>query len=409
MRYMRFQYSAVALAIYLLTWRAGLIQAQDRSATPRPENGSMSGVIELENGDPAKTRGWLYTDTTWSTGNGTSSEMKTQGRFKDKFAFQIHPGTVWIKYFAEGYAPAWIGPLDVAPGAKLENLKLVLKPGKAALLQIVSEDGKPVPRAKIMSLPFVGDNSNGPVLPLDADDKGECRLEHLADAPYTVRVTAPGYEPRRVVNQPIKIDEPNVITMTPSLIASGVVFTADGKPATGAKICFRHERATNATTNGGSYGMGEVIATTDDEGRFKLDQLVRGSEYLYVVEGADKSRMIVRTVRAGVEGVQIRLPKDQNLQVKLVGDISQLPMRKGRRFISVRQEFKMDVDGGIYADQIGEDAPVTPTDDGGVAEYVGLLSGAAVQITAGPQQATAEVVANGRPDVTIRLDDRATK
>jgi hypothetical protein len=401
----------IVLAVVCVISSSREAGAQEPEANPAL--GVISGTISLEDGTPSKTKGSLHSElrSTAEPGNpnSVSHSSASEGEFRDKFSVRLKPGTVWLKFFVKGYAPACIGPFEISAGQTIETAKIVLSPGVQRKVRVVSADGKPVPRAKILALPWLGPNSNGPNVPSETNERGEYLFEHLADAPHSLHITAPGHEPFRVEKQLFSDKEVTELRLTPSLPATGLVLNPDNTPAKDARILFRCEIPIDGTMQASGYGFGEELATTDAAGRFTLDSLTRGSTYLFIVESTDKQRIAVRTLRAGLEGVQVRLPKDQNLRVKLIGDISSLPKRKNGPFIGVRQRLTLEgptTKPGLpvsRGDLIGEDATVTPTEDGGGVDYTGLLSGA-VEINVAGKQQTFNVVDNGLTEVTIDLD-----
>jgi hypothetical protein len=399
---------AAIIAIGLGSSRVHVARGQEET----PARGVVSGTITLEDGSPSKTKGLMLCElkeaTTPGQQNG-STYSETEGPFKDKFSVKLRPGTAWLKLFADGYAPTAIGPLEIAPGQKIDSARFVLTKGVRRLVRVVSGDDKPVAGAKISAFPVFGPNHNGPNVPVQTNERGEIALEHLADVPYAFLIAARGHEPFRVESQTLEVKGATVFKLTPSQPVTGIVLNADNSPAAGAKVLFRCELRADGSTEFRSYGYGEEFAVTDKAGHFSLDTLATGSVYLFIIESAEKQRVAARTFHPGLEGVQIRLPKEQNLRVKLVGDLSRLQKRKDNRFINVRQRLTIEQKNGDEVvkrskDLIGVDANVTPTADGGVVDYPGLVSGT-VEINAGDERQTFDVVENGLTEVTIELDE----
>jgi len=393
-------------------------QAANDQGEPRPEANkadsdaataakgapaTLSGDIVLEDGSPANVKGWLYYEVTTQS----SSNLGTVDQFTDKFKVQLMPGTVWLKYWAEGYAPAWVGPLDVKSGQVLDDVRLVLTEGSPATVRVKNEAGEPIARATLQPLLRVNSTGSDPTSKYVTDERGELTLEHLAAAKYELRVTAPGYEPapQEIVAAKAGFEGivPSfVVTMKRSQPTAGVVLNADGSPAKGALVRFRIDASEGHSQSGGPP-FGEVAAIADDEGRFTLDQLARGHDYLFLVETADKSREVMQPIVAGMKDVEVKLSPRRDLKGQVHGDLSKLPERGGQRFIGVRQriEFK-GANGHQYSDLIGEDVFVTPTDEGGEFTYEGLVD-APVEVTAGETTATIEVADSGATPVVVEL------
>lgn len=373
--------------------------AEDDAATPA--KATISGRIVLEDGSPATSRGWLYSETMLASEGGTSHAFKTEGQFTDRFSIDVPAGTVWLKYFGNDFAPAWVGPLEVDAGEARQDVTIEISSGFSSPIRVRDESGAAVAGAMLIAHPLIGDSSDGPNFKKTTDERGEHVLEHVANTYYTFRVTAPGYEPLQTEPIALAPGEPATLTMQKSLPTTGIVLGADGSPAAGAKIRFRYEAVPNGTDRGASYGFGEVWATTDEAGRFTLDQLTRTSRYLFVVETADNARVVVRDIRAGQEDVRIDVPERRDLLVGIVGSLDELPKRNGKPFISVRQVISIDEKNLRHTDLIGEDTYVTPTDDGGVAHYEGLVEGT-VRVTAGKEKQTVEVADAGLTEVMFQ-------
>jgi hypothetical protein len=134
-----------------------------------------------------------------------------------------------------------------------------------------------------------------------------------------------------------------------------------------------------------------------------LDQLAAGHVYSFLVETADKSREMMGPIVAGMENVEVRLAARRDLAGRVIGDLSKLPERNGRRFVGVRQRVEFEgVNGPRYSDLIGEDAYVTPTDEGGVFTYEGLVD-APVEVAAGETTQKFEVAESGVTPVVVEV------
>lgn len=353
---------------------------------------TITGRIVLEDGSPATTKGWLYSDSTLETNSSTSSQSSTEGSYTDSFDIEVPAGTVWLTYFPDGYAPAWVGPLELQPGQHRDDITLTLKPGFSELVRVTNEQGEPVADATLHVHPEINGSADGPIRKHTTDEKGEFLLEHLADTRYSLNITAPGYEPLRT--QPLRVEAGE--TLRPSLTRSqpgtGVVRFADGTPAPNTKIRAISEFCPQGPNqhfgNAGEGFWGSPWAETDSSGRFELDQLTTGSSYLFVVEAADSNRLIIRDLKAGQKNVQIVLPERRDLVVKIKGDLRQLKTGRDKPFVAVRQPVKVRISDHAHGSLIGADVTIEPIEGdpkrGGMAIFRGL--GAEQDPDAGPQQ-----------------------
>jgi hypothetical protein len=196
--------------------------------------------------------------------------------------------------------------------------------------------------------------------------------------------------------------------MTRAEPTTGVVLNADGTPAQNAKFLLQYESRSFGPHSSTSYfHNARVMATTDGSGRFTLDQLASSAQYLFVVETADSARMLVHDLRAGLQDVELQAPERQDLHVRIIGDLSRLQKRKGKPFIMVRQDVEVEKNSRHTA-LIGEDVFVTPTEEGGTAEYLGLVPGT-VTVTAGNHYETFDVADAGTTEVTVRLGKQSDR
>ena len=383
-------------------WRTEAQTAEDKVETSGQDSvgpqtpATISGKIVLEDGTPSTVKGWLHTDSMYSTGpHSMMSSLKTEGHFTDTFSCEVHPGTVWLKHFPGKngkYAPAWVGPLELKPGQRLDDVTIVLKPGFSQLVKLTNEQGEPVADATLVAHPVIDGSNNGPNFEKKTDAKGEYLLEHLADTRYTLSITAPGYQPLRTA--PLRVEPGEVLrpTMIRSRLGTGVVRFADGTPAPGSKLYCKHEIRENGTQNSYSSNYGELFTTCDASGRFSLDQLATGSHYLFLVEAVDGARGIVTDLRAGLKDVQIVLPQRRDLFVKIKGDISSLPKRRGKPYVKVQQRIDFQPTKVMQAGElISGYATIEPTDKGGTAIFRGL----AVDLSENAESQKVEVLLGG--------------
>ncbi len=363
---------------------------------PKPDRNAkatISGRIVLADGTPAKTPGWLYYDLS----NPGNSTIGTDDRYTDAFSISLRPGTVWLRYFADGYAPAWLGPFELQAGEHIEDVNFVLENGYQATLHIRDETGEAIPGVTVMRTPIIAGNANGPAVPLTADADGRLVLDHLASTPYDLTLTAPGYQPLRIKERTLQADESVPLVMKACRLASGVIRTTDGKTAAGAVLRFRVETAPGMIY----FQNGQVMATADEQGRFVLNQLSDDTRALFLVETTDGAKLMVPDIVPGQANIEITVPPRRDFRVHLVGDLGRLPVRKGKPYIGLRQRYKFRPAGGNDAeDLIRSDAFVTPTPEGGIAEFKGLIQGDVALTTTGARTKSFEL-AEGQEELTV--------
>ncbi|WP_339734251.1 M56 family metallopeptidase [uncultured Gimesia sp.] len=351
------------------------------TATDSPasvENAVVSGRIVLEDGSPATTTGYLYYKS--------KSRQSTVGQFVDQFSTKSPPGTIWLRYFPEGYSPVLVGPLKIKLGEQRDDIRIVLKPGFSHLLRMQNQKEELISGATVVVHPAWNGNVQGPVQKQMVNAKGELLLEHLADTNYSIKVTAPGYEPFHARSQDLRSQKKTTLTLTPSQKTTGVVQDTAGKPLANARLFLKHEITNEGRSlvyAGSKNGFwGELIATTDEQGRFGLDQLTKDSHYLCIVEAENGARAIIHDLQAG-QHTSIVVSERRDLIVNISGDLSKLPQRRGKPFVSVRQGVDFHpIPDSRFGEQIGADTPVEVTDDGATAIFRGL----AVDLKAGNEK-----------------------
>ncbi len=362
---------------------------------PSDDRATISGRIVMEEGTPATVAGWLYSETQAES----HSWVSTEGHYTDSFSIATHAGTIWLKYFAGGFAPAWAGPLEVAAGAERNDVELVLRAGHSASVQVVDEQGAAVAGARFVAHPLIGESVSGPRIELSTDERGFVELTHLADLPYAMGVEAPGFQPLGAEVQLIEPEKTVQLVMRAVRPATGIVRDAEGAPVAGAQfICRVVTRQGNAL-----YLSSMPMATTDAEGRFQLDQLADDAYYGFVIVAPDNGRLVVNDLAAGVEGAVYDMPARRDLRGQVRGDLGRLHHRDGKPFVIVRQRIVFRWPERNYSDLLGEDMFVTPTDGGSEFVYRGLVDGE-VEVIAGDRTLEFDVAEEGDTDVVMELE-----
>lgn len=163
--------------------------------------------------------------------------------------------------------------------------------------------------------------------------------------------------------------------MRRSKITSGIVRNVAGAPAVGATLRAPVEVAEGwvGFLNGDNPGDGgELVATTDEQGRFVLDQLSGDLRRLFIVETTDGARAIVRNLECGQQNVEITVPERRDVIIRINGDFSRLPEGRRSRVVNVGQDIDFDTAIGNARCLVGGDATIEATGNGGIAVFRGL-------------------------------------
>ena len=396
---------------------------EETTATPkaatRAEDAmvTISGRILLEDGSPATAVGQM----SYEARQNNNTNSGSVGQFSDCFSMTLPAGTISISHFADGFAPAWTEQFETKPGEVRDDLTIVLKLGTAKRIRVSNEDGKPISGATVLALPVRHGSHNGPVDKKTTDEKGELLLEHLAESPYWFRIEAKGYQTLRANSVDVSSDGVLEQILIRSEIASGVIYNADGSPAAGAKLLANVEVFENGDSNNigdpSDAFWGASFATTNSEGRFKLDQLSSTSHYLFIIQTADGARAVISDIRAGQRDLKITVPKRLDLKVTVKGDASEIRQRQGKPFLSVRQ--RVDLRSGdrqLYGALMGGDAFIEVSETGGTAVFHGLAvdlnpdaPAQMVEISLGYDKDLSQTVPmnlNGETEVTFELSSK---
>lgn len=129
---------------------------------------------------------------------------------------------------------------------------------------VMNSDGQPLPGAKIEMFSLESLDAartrllsttpeRKPLATGEADAKGKFTLDSPKDPVVLLRVSAKGYAPDMVRIE--RDEDVGAVALAPAEMKSGRI-TANGKPVAGAKVVWS--------------GAGEVIATTDEQGRYSV-------------------------------------------------------------------------------------------------------------------------------------------
>ncbi len=340
---------------------------------PAEEKVSVSGRIVGPDGAPATTKGWMY----YHSESASGARLFSSAYDKDEFELQSVAGESFIALYPTRFAPIWTTKMNLNAGDIVEGIVLKLERGFETTAQIRTADGAPIAGAVLIASPLIHGSTQGPNFPLHADESGEVSLKHLADTKYSFRVEEARFEPLRTEPMTVPPNTPLVLTMQAAKPTTGVVLHSDGTPADGAKLRILKEITQgqgNVRYTGQSGGFpGRVVAVTDDQGRFLLDQLSTGSRYLSIIEGPDRSRLLYRDFQIGQSELTIQLPKRRDLRIELRGDLAPYFREGDTRYVNVRQSVSLNSPTGNLTDLVGDRAPIEPNSTGGTAIYRGLV------------------------------------
>jgi len=159
------------------------------------------------------------------------------------------------------------------------------------------------------------------------DEHGRAIAANVAeDIEYRLQLSGSGYQPQLTSNRRLSPDKLLKLTIRRAVPASGTVKTEDGQPVAGVKI--RDFLRSRPRSTYSARMRGRVLATTNLEGQFKLDQLEDGSTYHLLVEHPDFVPAILAGVHPGDTGLCAKLVAGVEVEVvvdDLTGNLAQRP------------------------------------------------------------------------------------
>lgn len=357
---------------------------------------TFSGTIRTEDGGPLPQRMW----GTRQTRSGRSTAISSIGDLDPKFKITAKPGVTWIIVHSEEYAAGVAGPFDGRSGKSFDEVEIVLTKGFPVEFTVQDEAGSPVAGATVIAGYIVGSGSSH-AQKGESDAQGKGVLPHALEGDHFVTAKAPGYQDTGSTRMKVKRGERLAIGMRKALSVTGQVVTADGTPIAGAVL---QEFVTVGGGGGSSHNHGPYggkLATTDEEGRFTLDQLVSDNIYHLLVSHAEHGKRVHQGVRPGEQGLQVVLGPDITLEGTLQGDLSKLPQRRGEPYLRFRQEVPVGPEN--IRGWNGDEVMVERTETGGKFTLSGLLP-AETTLTAGEHQVTVDLI-EPTSQVTIDLNE----
>lgn len=208
--------------------------------------------------------------------------------------------------------------------AGAEPVTVSLDPTRTLTGTVVSPRGSPVPEAVVIveeSLPV--ELSGGQVadagLPISigrTDDDGEFRIEDVSGDSVNLQVRANGWQDwdRRVHPWGEEGDGSVEVVLQPAAVVEGSVFGPDGEPAVGAEV---REWAPELPEGAISYRR--PLATTDGDGRYRIDDLAPGPARLEARHPASGRAVRELEAQSGENVLDFQLEGGQRVTGRVVG------------------------------------------------------------------------------------------
>ena len=252
------------------------------------------------------------------------------GQFSHRNSF----GTIFVSVSAPGYAPACVGPYQMDPGQVKDDIEIVLEKGYPASIQIIdAETQQPVPEVEMTGGYLFRPGGYHHTIHLTTDENGIAVIENAADFNVTLKAQAEGYQQTSFEDQILLKNEIIVLEMQKAESAEGIVLSeSSGQPVAGAVIRIQQSMGKNSM----SWGRDQagILATTDDQGRFVLDQLNEETTYVFSVKADGYAYGFTDEISPGQKDIQIRLRDEIVIPGRVTGPLDKLPIRDGKPYVS---------------------------------------------------------------------------
>lgn len=291
----------------------------------------ISGTVQTEDGSPLTSDiTVLLTYRLPHTGNIIHPISITNGRFN----LRMPSGIFVISARMEGYAPAVIGPRELAAGESWSDAALVLRRGTSAEVRVMDEDGAPIPGVNIVAASFKEAVLVREWL-VQTDAEGLALLENIQrDHEHRLQFLAIGFQHLQV-KRSIKPGETLSVNLQQARAIKGQVTDRDtGAGVHSARICLMpSEGAVEFPCLAvPSYRNYPVIATTDAEGRFELGSLRNDTGYDLGIFADGHAPGFKLGVRTGQQDISFKLGPPLLVKGLVIG-YEMLPKKDGKYWI----------------------------------------------------------------------------
>ncbi|WP_237227463.1 carboxypeptidase-like regulatory domain-containing protein [Rubinisphaera sp. JC750] len=287
-----------------------------------PGKGTLAGRVLLPDGEVFQGRAHVTVRVTRKTGNSSYSGGFDLACRQGEFRGEAESGIAFVTAYVDNYAAATVGPFENLAGGVIEDLEIVLSPGKPLNVAVVDPQGNPVADASLEGGAIVQGSAWTRLNAIGQED-GRYRFEHVNDSDFMIKVSAPGYEPQRVsLENPF--EEPVVIELVKAQPTTGTVGDAAGNPL--ADVVLYELRP----------GLKPVLGRTNEQGQFESNELTQGDRYHGFLETPDGQRMRFDDLESGQTGLTFAFPPPRQLTVTVRGNLEQLQLAD-KKLIRINQ------------------------------------------------------------------------
>lgn len=270
----------------------------------------IHGLVRTVDGVPLPRGVWVHaTSRQLGHTSAFSVDVGTDGKFRHA----VPKGDLYLAARAEGYAPAFVGP--IASVAEWTNITLTLDRGFTTVLRLTDPDGRPVPGGRVVAHYDYPANPGNLESVSDAD--GRVVFEHVGRQPLQYAVEVDGFQFDALRDAAPSPDQERTWALRRAVPAGGVVVFADtGEPVPGAEIHLGQRTGTQPMSFG-QPGPGNFLARADAGGRFELRTLRDDAQYHLLVSGPGASGIVAGPVGSGDRGLRFELPRAVWVEVQV--------------------------------------------------------------------------------------------
>jgi beta-lactamase regulating signal transducer with metallopeptidase domain len=291
----------------------------------------------------------------------------------------------------EGYAPALAGPFDGRVTNRIDAGELTLGRGFEISLRVSDADsGAAVTNAALHTQFFMltGGQQFQHSRDVRPDAAGRVTLPLCTDQPLVVTVNAPGYEFIDKRFERLSAGRTLEVKLKRGQVFAGrVVDKATGEGLPGANLRVIHEKGAQSDMHYQWTDALRLLARTDEEGRFTVNQLRRDTKFWLGVSAPGHESVLLEAV-PGTNDVTLKLGPELIVRGHVIGSLDGLQWHEGHPFLN--RAYSEVIDGSSWGDW--EFVPVHVTNGVATFQFTNQLAGP-VTMSGGGYQEKREVAA----------------
>jgi beta-lactamase regulating signal transducer with metallopeptidase domain/uncharacterized GH25 family protein len=271
------------------------------------ETVSVSVHLRTADGSPLPDRRNVLIHSSERNGSGIyPTQVAKDGRATKK----VRAGRIWVEAEVEGFAPAVAGPFDGMVTNQIDAGEIILDRGFEVSLQLSDTDsGAAITNAALHTQFVLRNGGHYLQNPKDvkSDAAGRVRLPLCIDQPFIVTVNAPGYAIIDQRFERLSSRQTLEVKLNPGANITGrVVDRSTGEAIANAALRVIYEKGQTESRYQWTDAM-RLLARTDADGRFTVNQLRRGTKYWLGASAPGHESVIFNSAAVGAKDVSIRL------------------------------------------------------------------------------------------------------